>query len=548
MYSPTNSVKEIAKALAKQIKAELADAEVSDGRYKTRLIKQLFDKPPKRHQLSYQQEAGMARPKRLLRNTISNQPDERQIQRFFCLAHGEFVPGAAMDIEHAYPHQRIRDNQARLIAFLNAPEQKELTTAFLAQPGIKAYFRCGPDKQIKGSGYFYQLCYNVINNLFLLCHACNLNKSTQNPLDWFKEQEDYFGRAFIEDVEKAGGLHEGVLLSRIYCSSSDNPQLKLSEHDSIELSCENGQGLGEFAREWFFNRFQAIFERHRDFYNHNFIPLKEHLETIQRFINNNQLSKAKKAHQRLLGELTMLKQIQEALVGANIKETSSGSSASSSDDAEGQAKGQEYLFEEVLNAKKTKAALDKLRRLIKTAYDDSKKGDSIRQLCWNLNRKVSHLSGDDWEAIYSTLEDDILAKKETRESLPTISQLKVRVTELHAQYSPLAKELAKEKARADEEAAARQKEAAARQKEVVARQKEAAARQSAEAEVKALKKQLGLIEQSRQISPSSDQRIGLFSNKRSRSENEKDNFSLNEKNKDKLQKRLRYSSPGNKKE
>src|SRR3989344_2737622 len=88
---------------------------------------------------------------------------------------------------------------------------------FLSQPGIDDYFKRDPaDKKVKGTAYFFKVCYNDIGNLLLLCHACNIQKSDHDPLDWFKEQTLYFGEPFVKAVEQAGGLHEGVILARIY--------------------------------------------------------------------------------------------------------------------------------------------------------------------------------------------------------------------------------------------------------------------------------------------------------------------------------------------
>jgi len=130
------------------------------------------------------------------------------------MVHGEYVRPSGTDGEHAMPFHDIKNNQTQLIDYLNDAANKQFADDFLKEPGINEFFRRDPnDKKIKGTGYFYKLCYNNPSNLWLLCHACNIEKTDSEVLEWFKKQEN-FGEPFTEALEKDGSLRMGLIFKK----------------------------------------------------------------------------------------------------------------------------------------------------------------------------------------------------------------------------------------------------------------------------------------------------------------------------------------------
>jgi len=93
--------------------------------------------------------------------------------------------------------------------------------------GINKFFVKIGDKYY-GTLYFYELYFNDIDNLWLICGACNLHKSDVESLSWFKDQWLY-GDEFLNYV---GRLRDIGILTKT----------------------QNKQGLAEVAIQWYWDR------------------------------------------------------------------------------------------------------------------------------------------------------------------------------------------------------------------------------------------------------------------------------------------------------
>jgi hypothetical protein len=125
-------------------------------------VKELCPVVPSRGgKIDFQQKEGQDLPKFEFSPALSSDPSEDDCKRLFCMVHGEFVPSGCTASEHAYPYAKMRENQERLLGFLNLEENKEITAAFLKCEGVSDYFRYDNDGIIKGSIYFYKHCYNM---------------------------------------------------------------------------------------------------------------------------------------------------------------------------------------------------------------------------------------------------------------------------------------------------------------------------------------------------------------------------------------------------
>ena len=134
--------------------------------------------------------------------------------------------------------------------FLNEVGNKVLADVFLDIESVKPYFRRDKDGVIKASSLFYNTCYSNIYNLWLLCHACNREKSASEQLAFFAEA-DNFGAPFISAVSAAGGLHRGLFFDRIYRLTGGEIN-EVVGSDLVTFPTDESQGLVEFSLNWFF--------------------------------------------------------------------------------------------------------------------------------------------------------------------------------------------------------------------------------------------------------------------------------------------------------
>jgi hypothetical protein len=138
----------------------------------------------------------------------------------YCVGDGDVGKTEVFDIDHTHAFSDIERKQKGLLTYLNNPANADFAEGFLSARDINLYFGRDPGsknspKSIKGARRFYKLCYNDIDNLLLLCHACNLRKSAKDSLEWFKQQEPFLGKAFVNAVNKAGGLHDGIIVKKV---------------------------------------------------------------------------------------------------------------------------------------------------------------------------------------------------------------------------------------------------------------------------------------------------------------------------------------------
>jgi len=178
----------------------------------------------------------------------------------FCIADGEVERVNMMDIDHTVPFKYIYAKQEALLNYLNDPNNADFTEGFLKATttidsktiNISDYFgRNTTNNTVQGTRRFFRLCYNDIDNLLLICHACNIQKGASDSLEWFRKQEPFLGERFVKVVNEAGGLYDGIIVKKV-CKATSNPSdiVKIGEFD-CRLHDGEGKGLGEFVNDWF---------------------------------------------------------------------------------------------------------------------------------------------------------------------------------------------------------------------------------------------------------------------------------------------------------
>jgi len=304
--------------------AQTLQAELTFAKPMTDKDRQLYDTPPPRKDLSFSKEGKVSAAKRRLARDLS---DQNAADYVFCVACAMFVDQVSMEADHAFSYRQIRERQLAFLNFLN--EHADFAHSFLAQPGMRKYFGKNKKDTICGTGYFYKACYNEMDNLWLLCHACNVKKSDRDPLTWLRDQEPYFGEAFITHMKEAGGLQAGIFIDRVYLPQAGDREIILGDR-TVRLFTGDSKGLGRFARDWFATHHQAQYAAHQKFFIENFAQFKEQLLDILSLQKEGQLTQANRALRRLKRLIKEVYHVQAAswldakeTLSSSVSETSS---------------------------------------------------------------------------------------------------------------------------------------------------------------------------------------------------------------------------------
>ncbi|MGI9214896.1 MAG: hypothetical protein ACR2HS_04480 [Gammaproteobacteria bacterium] len=212
-----------------------------------RNLDDLFEKVPNRKELGFQviDKSDAAKSKEAKGNFGAELAGLR-----FCVGDGSVERLKMMDIDHTVPFAYLQKKQTDLLSVLNDSSRVNFKTGFLSVDGINNYFKQDA-AVVKGTRRFFKLCYNDIDNLLLICHACNMDKSDNDSLEWFRKQEPFLGERFVKAVNDAGGLHDGIIVKKVCKVSSDLSDIVRIGEVECRLHDGEGKGLGEFVNEWF---------------------------------------------------------------------------------------------------------------------------------------------------------------------------------------------------------------------------------------------------------------------------------------------------------
>jgi hypothetical protein len=188
----------------------------------------------------------------------------------FCCVSLQMDTRMTFDIDHVFPREKITEKQKLLLDFLNNPSNDALTQAFMGenpqnselQIHIEKYFkRDFKDNKIKGTRWFFDVCYNNLSNLFHLKHYLNRGKSATTPQEWFEQNFQPKLPNFMKDMNAEGGVNEGIIMQQIFSTRAlDSINLgKMKDKYGKEVGSDvivylhegSGIGLGHFIRQWF---------------------------------------------------------------------------------------------------------------------------------------------------------------------------------------------------------------------------------------------------------------------------------------------------------
>ncbi len=197
-----------------------------------------------------------------------------------CLVHGDYVKVESLQTDHLQAKEQILKRQKELIDLLN--EKPEFAEFVMSLEGMDKFFvkTVFPKKQkaktsekqnktdetqtnkgkekYYGTLFFYELYFNDIDNLWLICQACNLHKGKQDTVKWLSKQWMY-GRDFIK-----------YLNSKL----QENDEKGIEERQTILKKLATGEGLATVAIKWFWKNHSTFISNAKEFFEDLQLPFK----------------------------------------------------------------------------------------------------------------------------------------------------------------------------------------------------------------------------------------------------------------------------------
>lgn len=412
---PVSRIQLQAEALAKTLLQELLlDKDQPDLRNKADLVKVYHSAPVDRSKLDFQQ----LNKKDIAKTILSPRLADDTLCDIFCVACRKPVDESGTDIEHVQPYADLCDKQRTLLAFLNNINNAEFSAFFLAAEGMSDYFYKDGDL-IKMTAYFVKRCYTSMGNLSLICHSCNIKKSTREPVGWLKLQI-YFGDRFDQHLQQAGGLQNGVIFSRVY-QRGEQPEIILGNR-SVPLHTGAGVVLGAFANRWVFEDHKSEIDAHRVFHARIFAPVRRDLDVVAQIPEEQRDSKKQK--QRTVDRGIFVAEAAYNTQTAALEQPRSLSSSDDSNDKALRKKGvkvDEKLSHYVKDIKRLfNDWSDDIHEWFENNYDDFClvlfEKDDWERLVTHCSDKKNHINdyttlADELAGIAMQLFDDVMARK-----------------------------------------------------------------------------------------------------------------------------------------
>lgn len=206
-----------------------------------------------------------------------------------CIVHGDYVKVESLQVDHLQAKENIRKRQDDLVRLLN--NNAEFAEYLLKQPGMEKFFiKHTKDGKYYGTLFFYEVYFNDIDNLWLICGACNLHKSNQDTLEWLKNQWLY-GKEFLD-------------------------YLRLKRDDQgILKKTQDEQGLAEVAISWFWERHANYISTAKALLEHLTIPIQILNKKLDHVVGEDNQERAIRLKASLDAIVTLASKVVESKVG-----------------------------------------------------------------------------------------------------------------------------------------------------------------------------------------------------------------------------------------
>ncbi len=219
-----------------------------------------------------------------------------------CIAHGDYVQVESLHTDHMQAKEQILKRQMALVNKLNDKNEKAFAKFLLKQPGMDKFFVKHEDK-IYGTLFFYELYFNDIDNVWLICGACNQHKSNDETLEWLNEQWLY-GKEFLD-----------------YLGNID-------PNSKILNKVKNKNGLAEVAIKWFWKRHANYISTKKNLLEKIVVPINILNKKVDHLMGTGQQKRA----ERWAAGLNIQVKLMESIASTSFRiRPESGESSSGSD-------------------------------------------------------------------------------------------------------------------------------------------------------------------------------------------------------------------------
>lgn len=200
-----------------------------------------------------------------------------------CIAHGDYVKVESLQADHFTAKSKIQERQIDLVKKLN--DEPAFANFLMQHDGMDKFFIKVEDKYF-GTLFFYELYFNDIDNIWLICQACNHDKSNRDTLEWLSAQWLY-GSEFLDYLQKQSVSQRAIL---------EKTQSK--------------QGLAEVAIGWFWERHATYVSVVKDFSEKIKKPIQILGQKIDRVVGQGSQQRA----QRLKADLDFKMQLASSII------------------------------------------------------------------------------------------------------------------------------------------------------------------------------------------------------------------------------------------
>lgn len=352
----------------------------------------------------------------------------------------------SFDIDHVFPRAKITQKQRLLLAYLNEPTNREVAQAFMGenpsdpalQGKIGQYFKRDSSGNIRGTQWFFEVCYNNLNNLAHLKNYLNRGKSAEAPKEWFINN---FPSNFNSDIEAKGGINEGVIMQQIF-STNGLDAVEIGKDDAghpviVYLHDSTSEGLGKFMRDWFkANADNIITESKKinDISNQLTTMLQKNLEDCP---EKQEVDK-------------FLSTINEAL---KIADSRSNLGEASSDDSEASGEiRRDMAYESIIEVFKMMHEFKQMKKQLLPLVVESEKQQVIEHFYKFCMKYLFSLDPEGFKIAFNYFKDQCNQKRQANASLSELQEIETLVKHAGEKGSPnKARELLKEVQRENEE-------------------------------------------------------------------------------------------------
>jgi hypothetical protein len=228
-----------------------------------------------------------------------------------CIGCGDYVKVASLAADHLQAKSNIIQRQKELVEKLN--EDQDFADFLLQQPGMSKFFVKVQESSgdvYYGTLFFYEIYFNDIDNIWLICQACNSQKSDDDALEWFKKQWLY-GPGFLDYLGKCRGKKDSEV---------------------ILLKVRNREGLAKVAIDWFWDRHANYISIAQRLQENIITPIEILNKKVDHVIGLENRIRAERLEASLDARMLLTESI-AAASGLGMPKRTDESSHSSSDDA-----------------------------------------------------------------------------------------------------------------------------------------------------------------------------------------------------------------------